>query len=96
MPRDRSDILSSLTSKGFELQQGKRDHDVLFFTHKGLVQAVYTKLSRGSKRKTVGDSLLGRMSRQLKISRKEFDELVDCPMTANDYQQVLRSNGVIL
>ena len=95
MPRDRSDILSSLTSKGFELQQGKRDHDVLFLTHEGRVQPVYTKLSRGSKHKTVSDSLLGRMSRQLRISRKQFDELVDCPMTADDYHQVLRSNDVI-
>lgn len=96
MPRDRSDILSSLTSKGFELKQGKRDHYVLFFTHDGRVQPVFTKLSRGSQHKTVDDSLLGRMSRQLKISRKQFDELVDCPMTAKDYQDLLRSSGVIL
>ena len=96
MPRDRSDILSSLTSKGFELKQGKRDHDVLFFTHDGRVQPVFTKLSRGAQHKTVDDSLLGRMSRQLKISRKQFDELVDCSMTGKDYQDLLRSNGVIL
>ena len=96
MPRDRTDILASLTSKGFELKQGKRDHDVLFFKQDGLIQAVFTRVSRGSQYKTIDDSLLGRMSRQLKISRRQFDDLVDCPMTAEDYQEVLRDNGVIV
>lgn len=95
MPRDRADIVSSLTSKGFELRQGNRDHDFLFLVHSGQTQAVFTKVSRGTSYRTIGDKLLGKMSRQLKITRTDFNALVDCPMTQQEYVLKLRQLGII-
>lgn len=95
MPRERSQIVSSLTSKGFGLRQGKRDHDFLFFEHHNLTQAVFTKVSRGTEYREVGDKLLAKMSRQLKLTRKQFDELVDCPMQRPQYLEALREQGLL-
>jgi hypothetical protein len=95
MPRERADILASLTGKGFRLEQKSRDHDFLFLEQAGLTQAVFTKVSRGSSYATLGDELLSRMSKQLRLTRKEFDELVDCPMDEATYLAKLRERGVL-
>lgn len=95
MPKERARILASLTSKGFVEKQGNRDHDFLFFSHKGLVQAVFTKLSRGTQYKTIGDPLLAKMARQLRVPRRDFDNLIDCPMSAEEYLERLRAQGLV-
>lgn len=95
MPRERADILTSLTAKGFELEQGSRDHDFLFFAHHGKRQPVYTKLSRGKQYRTIGDPLLSKIARQLHLNRKELDLLVDCPMTREQFLGRLEKQGVI-
>lgn len=95
MPREREDIVKALQTKGFEVQQGSRDHDFLFFSHAGKRQPVFTKVSRGRNYKTVGDPLLAKMSRQLHLTRKEFDRLVDCPMTLEEFTGHLVKAGVL-
>jgi hypothetical protein len=95
MPRERSGILAALTSKGFGLEQGSRDHDFLFFWYEGKRQPVFTKLSRGTQYKTVGDPLLSKMSRQLHLTKKEFGNLVDCPMSEADFIERLVQQGVL-
>ena len=94
MPRERQAILASLPSKGFTLEDGK-DHYFLRFHHRGLTTAVYTKVSRGKEYKDYGDFLLAKMSRQLKISRAQLNDLIDCPLDELGYVDALRSAGVI-
>lgn len=48
-----------------------------------------TKTSHGST-KDLGDSLLKEMARQLRISKVQFLDLVDCPMNREQYQQLLQ------
>jgi hypothetical protein len=47
-----------------------------------------TKTSHGST-KDLGDGLLKEMARQVRISKVQFLDLVDCPMSRDQYQQLL-------
>lgn len=93
-PRERQVIISSLTSKGFVQEDGK-DHIVLVFAHQGVIRRVHTKVSRGSGYKDYSDQLLGDMSRQLQVTRKQLNGLIDCNLQGPEYEQILRAKGVI-
>lgn len=95
MQKDRSAIVSALEKKGFEKEQGGRDHDFFFFRHDGLERAIYTKVSRGSAYKTIQSGLLTKMAKQLQLTTKQFGQLVDCPMTQEDYERHLREAGIL-
>jgi hypothetical protein len=97
MPRDRSEVVAALTTKGFtERTEGKnRDHDTFFFVHGGLTRAVFTKVSRGSGYRTIGDDLLGKMARLLQLSRGDFNLLIECPLGEAEYVEKLVARGVL-
>jgi hypothetical protein len=91
MPRKTRDIVTGLKRKGFVDQDG--DHKFYVFVVDGKITQVYTKISHGEKEIT--DSLLGYMARQLHLPRADFDDLVDCPLTQEDYIQRMRDAGHI-
>jgi hypothetical protein len=41
------------------------------------------------------DYILGKMAKQLKLTRRQFDDLIDCTMTAESYLDMLRGYGEI-
>ena len=92
MRAERANIKASLVAKGFTKETSHRDHDYFFLDK---TKSVYTKLSRGRKYKTYGDELLGRMSRQLRLTRSQLTRLIDCSMDGAEYIDALRSQGVI-
>lgn len=94
MPKERREIKRALQAKGFALQS-QRDHDVYFFQHEGKTQPVYTKLSRGQKYRTIDDSLLDRMRKQLHLSKDEFERWVGCPLGQTEYLQILTQKGIL-
>jgi hypothetical protein len=53
--------------------------------------SIRTRISHGAKE--YGDSLLGEMARQLKLRRRDFDDLIDCPLTAEGYLGLLAKGG---
>ena len=91
---ERAQIIASLTGKGFELERDG-DHDVLTFKATGLTRAIFTKLSRGKKYRVYGRPLLSDMSHQLKLTRRQLDALVECPMQQPEYESVLRAQGLL-
>jgi len=97
MPKDRSEVVAALKAKGFtDRTEGKnRDHDTFFFVHGGLRRAVFTKVSRGSGYRTIGDDLLGKMAKQLQLTRGDFDLLVACPLGEAEYVEKLVTRGVL-
>jgi len=96
MPRDRADVVAALTSKGFVPDNKKgRDHDWYFFKYPDLIRSIGTYVSRGTDCRELSDRLLGKMSRQLQLTRPQFDSLVDCSMDEPKYVAVLRSLGVL-
>jgi len=95
MPRERAAVVAALKAKGFDFAKQGRDHDFFFFRYPNLTQPVFTKVSRGTGYKTIGDPLLGKMRKQLRLTRAQFDSLIDCPMNKAEYTTVLVSLGVI-
>lgn len=92
MQRDARVIESALVKKGFVKSQ--RDHH--YFTYQtigGLITPIKTKTSYSPKHKSIGDSLLGMMCRQCRLSKAQFLELVDCPMTREQYEDTLKEGG---
>ena len=94
MSASRKAVTKALKQKGFRVEQGKRDHDFYFLEVDGLVRSVYTKVSRGSNYKEIGDPLLKRMSKQLHLKGSEFEEFVACPLTRERYVEILGDRGI--
>ena len=91
---ERTQIVSSLTGKGFELDEDG-DHDVLTLRVNGLTRGIFTKLSRGKRYRVYGNPLLSDMSHQLKLTRRQLDSLIECPMQQADYEAILRSQDAL-
>ena len=89
----RDDVVGSLTRKGFHHSKKKADHDFYTFRHNGKKTAVYTKVSRGTKYKTLGDTLVSMMAKQCRLSVQEFAELVKCTLSAEEYEKKLLGSG---
>lgn len=89
--RTKRDVESALKRKGFRQDEG--DHHWFFYwTGDGKKTTVRTKTSHGST-KDLGDGLLKEMARQLRISKPQFLDLVDCPMSREQYHQLLEDGG---
>jgi hypothetical protein len=88
MPRDRKEIETALLNKGFRNREGDH-HYYVYYTTAGLKSHVFTKTSHTPKMKVIGDELLSMMSRQCRLTKKQFLELVDCPLTRPAYERIL-------
>jgi hypothetical protein len=92
MPRKQSDVERSLTNKGFRHKEG--DHSYFhYYSTVGKKTAVFTKTSHGARE--IDDHLLGRMAKQCKLSRADFDQLIDCPLDQNSYETKLVALGAV-
>lgn len=92
--RDRIDIISALRKKGF-IEIASSDHDLFVYCVDGKKTGVHTIISRGSGYKTYGDSLLGKMKRQLKLTSNQLLDLIDCPLEQKEYHSILKSQNII-
>lgn len=92
---DRDQVNSSLIRKGF-IRDDDRNHWFYHHEYEGKRTGVRTKLSRGSKYKRLDSSLQSRIKKQLKLgSSSDFRDLVNCPMSREDYINKLKENGII-
>jgi len=60
----------------------------------GKKTTVHTMTSHGS-HKQICDKLLGKMARQCHLSRTEFNNLIDCPLSQDRYEEILREKNVV-
>jgi hypothetical protein len=86
------DILKGLEKKGFHSEEGDHTHLILHFNGKKTI--IRTKVSHGSNE--IGDNLINLMSIQTKLDKKKFIDLVNCPLSMENYLQELRNQGVSL
>ena len=93
MPRKQGDVEKSLKAKGFEQAKGGDHNFFHYYSKAGKKTIVFTKTSHGARE--IDDSLLGRMARQCKLSRADFDLLVDCPLDRDSYEGKLIVQGAI-
>jgi hypothetical protein len=87
---DAKKTYGNLLSKGFK--SGKGDHKFLEFYCKGKY-ILQTKISHGEKE--LESFHVGMMSRQCKLDKKRFIDLANCPLSGEEYLEILRTNGVI-
>lgn len=80
-PMKARSIASGLEAKGF--RRSDKHHVFFHLWVGGLKTAVHTRISHGEKE--IGDPLVSAMSRDVKLSRKDFARLIDCPMSQQEY-----------
>jgi hypothetical protein len=91
MPLKTRAIDASLTQKGFVREV--RDHIYFWFRFEGRDCGVFTHISHGDRE--IGDPLIAKMAKQVKLSKRDFVQLVECPMSYGDYLARLREQGVL-
>ena len=91
---DRTAIESSLRGKGFV---GEDSHHRYFYHEvEGKRTGISTHTSHGSQFKTYEDNLLKQMRKQLRLDTlRQLRDLLECPMTEDDYNDILRKKGLI-
>jgi hypothetical protein len=82
-------IRQSLTKKRFI--EDKTHHCYFHLYINGKKTSIYTLFSHG--KKECGDSLLAKMARELRLKRKDFNDLIDCPLGKEAYIQMLKDMG---
>jgi hypothetical protein len=89
MPEKRDNIDAALQSKGFQKLKNK-DHFRYNLKVGGKISHIGTKISTGSKHKTVGDNLLIQMYKQLRMNNKEdLRKYIKCSYSYEDYIKYL-------
>lgn len=92
MPRDKRLVATALLRKGFRLREG--DHAFFtYYTPGGKRTAIFTKASHSHK--VIPKVLMGLMARQCKLTAGEFHELVDCTLSREGYDALLRERGYL-
>jgi hypothetical protein len=92
MPRPKRDVEAALQAKGFVLVDADH-HFFVYMTMNGKKTRARTKTSHTAKMKDVPDNLLSEMAKRCKLTKPQFFELIDCPMTRQRYEQVLSERG---
>jgi|WetSurMetagenome_2_1015567.scaffolds.fasta_scaffold387458_1 hypothetical protein len=87
MPGDAKKVIKGLLQKGFQERNSK---DVYYHLYvNGKKAAIFTKISHGEKE--IHDGLMGAMARELKLKKSQFLDLINCPMSHEEYLALLRS-----
>ena len=91
MPRPRKAVMAALERKGFSASEG--DHTYyIYHTTDGRKTLAKTKVSHSGK--DIADAVLGMMARQCKLNAQQFRSLVDCPLSREEYEGILATQGL--
>ena len=94
MTIDKKKIERNLQKKGFILDVS-RDHKYFHHEYKGILTGIFTYISHGSA-KEIDNSLISKMQKQLKLEKKYLAcDLFTCPMSGDDYLDILKENNLI-
>lgn len=95
MKVDRSDIEKQLPKKGF--QKEKSGHHIYFHhMHKGKPTGAYTYISHSPKFRDISGDILASMKKQLELdTTKQVADLCKCPISGDDYNNILRQKDII-
>lgn len=91
MALQKRKVVSALTKKGFE-KDNEGHHVYLRYRFlNGGKSGIRTRVSHGSKSRDLSNHLIARMSQQIKLTKKEFLELISCSMSQCDYEKIVLS-----
>ena len=80
---------SALTKKGFERTKDGDHLRYYFFDRQTGATLSQTKMSHGAFGETIGAPLISQMARQLRLTKKQFLELIDCTLDEEHYRDIL-------
>lgn len=86
------DVSAKLRKKGF-VRNDDADHCQYFLYADGVKTKIRTKMSHGERE--IGDALIQKMSKQLKLDKREFLDLVECRLDGETYLQMMRERGEV-
>lgn len=86
-----SEIESALSKKGFV--QHNTHHKMFTYYFDGKKTSVRTRMSHGID--SYGDNLLGPVAKQLKLSKRQLEDFIACPLTAEKYSEHLLNNKYV-
>jgi predicted RNA binding protein YcfA (HicA-like mRNA interferase family) len=90
--RSAKEINSALRQKGF---YAEKEGDHVRYYHldsSGEETGIKTKISHGALGKTVSSKLISLMAKQLRLSKAQFLELIDCTLDEESYRVMLQSS----
>lgn len=91
MVLDKAKTEKGLRKKGFVNAKDKSvDHIYLSYEVDG-VSLCHTKLSRGNSSKDLSNDLIKYMAQQCRLSKKDFLDLVNCPLSQAEYEKKLKA-----
>ena len=94
MPRKARVVERGLLRKGFRRTDTHHRRFVYHTLDGEEPQPVATIMPHGADR-DISDRLLGLMARQLRLTRRQFDDLIDCRLSQADYEAMMRRDEFI-
>ncbi len=85
-------VESALSSKGFEVQNGK--HRVFRLVVNGQQTSIVTHTSHNQQE--IHDMLLGLMAGQVKLPKSDFRRLIECSMSGDEYLKRMINEGFVI
>jgi hypothetical protein len=91
VPAERRDVDFVLTDKAkLRYKSDDRDHLVYTLELSGY-QFGWTKISRGTSYRTIDDTTLGKIARQVHLQLKDFKSALRCDLNWPDYAAILKA-----
>jgi hypothetical protein len=87
------EIEKKLLVKGFKEEPGRSRHRFFRLFVEGQKTSVITHTSHGITE--YGDSLLGKMSRQLSLTKAELLDLIECRLDGEEYAALMIGRGIV-
>ena len=85
----RKKVLRSLKRKGFKQAEGARHTLLTYHDKEDKKPGITTLVGRGSGYKSLGDTLVGDMAQQCGLTTAQFEALVNCPMSRDEYDNIV-------
>jgi len=85
------EIKRGLQRKGF--REDNRDHKFYFLYLGDKRTSVRTKISHGETE--IDDGLIKLMAKQIHLTKDQFIDLVNCPLSYDEYIKILQEKGII-
>jgi len=87
LPFDTRTISSSLKKKGFDENKSSNHSRYEYISTSGVHTEFRTHMSHANPGHEIGPSLIAMMSRQVGLSKKDFEDLIRCPLSREGYEK---------
>lgn len=96
MPLKRREVEQALEGKGFVRREGKHAFFVYHTRKRKLKTSIWSMMSHGNSGADISKSLSAKMAKQCRINKAEFERLIDCSLSQEDYEKQLVDREIIV